>query len=52
VVIKKILPNEESDIQKGASIYSKPCNVVKIAPNVIVIIREITDLEKFFFNIS
>jgi len=52
VVMKKILPKEESDIQKGASMYSKPCNIVNITPKPIVIIREITDLKKFFFNIS
>ena len=52
VVIKKILPNEESDIQNGASTYSNPCNAVKITPKVIVMAKEITDLENFFFNIS
>jgi len=52
VVIKKILPKEESDMQNGASIYSNPCNIVKTTPKVIVIIREVVDLEKFFFNIS
>lgn len=52
MVIKKILPKEESDIQKGASMYSNPCSIVKIIPRVIVIIKEITDLEKFFFSIS
>jgi len=39
-------------MQKGASIYSNPCNAVKITPREIVAIRDITDLEKFFFNIS
>jgi len=35
-------------MQKGASIYSNPCNAVKITPREIVVIRDITDLEKFF----
>jgi len=52
VVIKKTLPKEESDMQKGASRYSNPCSIVKIAPKVIVIISGSVDLEKSFFNIS
>ncbi len=45
-------PKEESDIQKGASIYSKPWNKVKIKPNIIVKNKEIWDFKKFPFNIS
>lgn len=52
VVMKKTLPNEESDIQKGASTYSKPWSIVKIAPSMIVMIKDVEDLEKFFFSIS
>lgn len=52
VAMKNVDPNVESAIQKGASMYSKAWNVVKIAPRVIVKIRAIFDLLKFFFSIS
>jgi len=48
VAMKNVDPNVESAIQKGASMYSKAWNVVKIAPRVIVKIRAIFDLLKFF----
>jgi len=47
--MKKVDPNVESEIENGASIYSNPCNIENIIPNVIVVIRLIFDLLKFFF---
>jgi len=52
VAIKNVEPKDESAIQKGASIYSKPWNTVKIPPSIIVRIKENFALLKFFFNIS
>jgi hypothetical protein len=50
--MKKVDPNLESAIQKGDSMYSNPWNVVKIAPRIIVIVRESFALLKFFLSIS
>lgn len=52
VAIKKVDPKEESDMQKGASKYSKPWNKVKIKPNITVSKRDIWDFEKLPFSIS
>jgi len=50
--MKNVDPKAESDIEKGASIYSNPCNIEKTIPSVIVIISLIFDFLKFLFNIS
>jgi len=52
VAIKKVEPKEESDMQKGASKYSKPWNKVKIKPSIIVKNKAISDLKKSPFSIS
>jgi len=52
VAMKNVEPNAESDIEKGASMYSKPCSIENRIPNVIVIINLSFDLLKFFFSIS
>jgi len=52
VAMKKVEPNLESAIQKGASMYSNPWNRVKIIPSKIVIIRELFALLNFFMSIS
>jgi hypothetical protein len=52
VAIKNVDPNVESAIQKGASMYSNPWNIVNTNPKPIVAVREIFALLKFFFNIS
>jgi len=52
VAMKKVDPKAESDIEKGASIYSNPCSIENSIPNVIVNIKLIFDLLKFLFSIS
>ena len=52
VVIKNADPKEESAIQKGASIYSRPWKNVKIIPKLTVIFRAVFAFSKFFFIIS
>jgi len=51
VDMKNVDPNLESDILKGASIYSKAWKAVKMAPKTTVRSRELADLAKFPFNI-
>jgi len=48
VAIKNVDPKVESDIEKGASMYSNPCSNENNMPNVIVIISLILALFKFF----
>jgi len=50
--MKKVEPKVESDIEKGASMYSNPCNIENNVPNLMVIVNLVFDLLKFFFNIS
>jgi hypothetical protein len=52
VAMKNVEPKDESAIENGASLYSKPWNREKIAPRVIVKIRANLALLKFLFNIS
>ena len=52
VAIKNVEPKEESAIQKGASMYSKPWKKVNTIPNKMVNFKAIFALLKFFFNIS
>jgi len=42
----------ESDIEKGASMYSKPCSIENSIPKIIVSINLIFDLLKFLLSIS
>ncbi len=50
--MKNVDPKTESAIQNGASIYSNPCSVVKMAPNATVNIRDTLDLVMLPFSIS
>jgi len=52
VAIKNVEPKEESAIQKGASMYSKPWKNVNTIPSIIVNLSLVFALSKFFFNIS
>jgi len=48
VAIKKVLPKDESAMQKDASIYSNPWNTEKIEPNKMVVNKDSFALLKFF----
>jgi len=48
--MKNVEPNTESDIEKGASIYSNPCSIENSIPNRIVINKEIVLVILFFFK--
>jgi len=50
--MKNVEPKEESDIENGASLYSKPWNIEKIIPSIIVVAREVLAFLKFPFSIS
>lgn len=52
VAIKNVEPKVASAMQKGASAYSNPWNVVKILPNRMVRTKENFAFLKFSFNIS
>jgi hypothetical protein len=52
VAIKNVEPKDESDIEKGASMYSNPWKPVKIIPKNTVKNKDIFDLIKLLFNIS
>lgn len=52
VAMKNLDPNDASEIENGASIYSKAWNVEKINPRVIVIANAKFDFLNSFFNIS
>ena len=52
VAIKKVEPKAESDMQKGASIYSNAWNIVKIVPKIIVNVKALFAFLKFILIIS
>jgi len=52
VAIKNVVPNVESAREKGASLYSNPWDKVNTKPKIIVILKDILALLKFFFSIS
>jgi len=49
VAIKNLLPNAESWIEKGASVYSNPWKSVKIIPRKIVVDRDVFAVLYLFF---
>jgi len=52
VAIKNVEPKVESAMEKGASIYSKPCSIENTIPSVTVMISLVFDLLKFLLSIS
>jgi len=50
--MKKLDPKAESEIEKGAVLYSKPWKVVKIAPRRIVRNRAVFAFLKLFLIMS
>jgi hypothetical protein len=49
VAMKKVLPNTESGMEKGASVYSNPCKQEKVTPSRIVNSKG-NLLLRFFFS--
>lgn len=52
VAIKNVVPYAESEMEKGASMYSKACRAENRAPNDTVMVRANMDFLKFLFSIS
>jgi len=52
VAMKNVVPYAESEIEKGACMYSNPCRAENRAPNLTVTVRATMAFLKFLLSIS